>query len=178
MFTCSISRFEMKILIIYVIGLTTPRGPSPLRTPPRASSQPAPSAKSVQFDDSVPATPEQIRNRRRRSSRNEDHGSYDSESSMDDRRHRRSKRSSGHRGRQDDSRTPSPAHSDETIDLPARFDPSGRKKPERGEDLISDKIEDFLSGKGSAGKLFKSLTDGILGGGNGDVEKDSQRRRR
>ena len=165
----------MKYLIMDVVGLNAPHGPSPLRTPPRASSQPAPSVKSVQFDDSVPDTPEPIRHRRRRSTRNDDYESYDSESSIDDRRHRRSKRSSGHRDRRDDSRSPSPAHSDETIDLPTRFDPSGRKIPERGEDPISDKIEDFLSGKGSAGKLFKSLTDGLLGG---DGEKESRRRRR
>ena len=177
-FTCSLSRFKMKLLTMCVLGLNTPRGPSPLRTPPRASSQPAPSVKSVQFDDSVPDTPEQIRHRRRRSSRNDDYDSYDSEGSISDRHHRRSKRSNGHRSRHDDSRTPSPANSDGTIDLPPRFDPSGRKKPERGEDPISDKIEEFLSGKGSAGKIFKSLTDGLLGGGNGDSEKESRRRRR
>lgn len=61
----------------------------------------------------------------------------------------------------------SPAHSDETIDLPPRFDGQGRKKAERGEDLVADKIEDFLAGKGSAGKIFRDLTEKVLGGGGG-----------
>ena len=94
---------------------------------------------------------------------------------MDNHRHHRSRRSYD---RHEESRSPSPAHSDETIDLPERFDESGRKKPERGEDPIAEKIEEFLSGKGSAGKLFKNLTDGLLGGGNADVDKSSRRRRR
>jgi hypothetical protein len=51
----------------------------------------------------------------------------------------------------------------------------GRRKPERGEDPIADKIQDFLEGKGAAGKLFKNLTDGLLGGGGGGGEKDERR---
>lgn len=94
---------------------------------------------------------------------------------MDNHRHHRSRRS---HDRREEPRSPSPAHSDATIDLPERFDERGRKKPERGEDPIADKIEEFLSGKGSTGKLFKSLTDGLLGGGSADVDKSSRRRRR
>lgn len=159
----------------YAVGLRTPRNSQP-RTHGRASSQPAPSSKSVQFDSSVPDTPQQIRNRRRHSARNETEDSYDSESSMDNPRHHRSRRSQDRH--HEEPRSPSPAHSDETIDLPERFDESGRKKPERGEDPIADKIEEFLSGKGSAGKLFKNLTDGLLAGGNADTDKSSRRRRR
>lgn len=55
--------------------------------------------------------------------------------------------------------------------MPARFDKNGKPKPQRGEDPIAEKIEDFLSGKGSAGKLFKNLTDGLLGGGGGEEKK-------
>ena len=149
------------------LGLRTPRNPSPnART--RASSQPALSRKSVQFDDSVPDLSQRSRNRRRRSSRN-DTDSYDSESSLDDRRNRRSGR---HRV---DSRSPSPASSEETIDLPDRFDQNGRRKAEKGDDPIAEKIQEILSGKGSAGKIFKNITDGLLGG---DGDKGSRRRRR
>ena len=165
---------DLVLLTAHALGLRTPRG-SPPRTHARASSQPASSSKSVQFDPSVPDTPQQIRNRRRHDAKNERQDAYDSESSVDDRRHHRSR---GSRDRHEESRSPSPAHSDETIDLPERFDENGRRKPERSEDPIADKIEEFLSGKGSAGKLFKNLTDGLLGGGNADADKGSRRRRR
>ena len=50
--------------------------------------------------------------------------------------------------------------------MPERFDKHGRRKPDKGEDPIADKIEEFLSGKGSAGKLFKNITENFLGGGD------------
>ena len=155
------------------LGIRAPRNPSP-KAHPRARSQPAPSNKSVQFDDSIPGTPQHIRNRRRRA-RQIHSDLYESESSVDDRRERRERRSRDH---PEESRSPSPATSDGTIDLPPRFDRNGRKKAEKGDDPVADKIEEFLSGKGSAGKIFKSLTDGLLGGGNGDMDKGSRRRRR
>ncbi|MCJ1316437.1 hypothetical protein MMC15_001758 [Xylographa vitiligo] len=154
-------------------GLNTPRGPSP-RAHERATSQPAPN-KSVQFDfdqNSSNGSPDRNRHRRRRTAR-DDYDSYDSESSIDH-GHRSNRRSRRHH---DEPRTPSPAPSDETIELPARFDDKGRRKPERGDDPIADKIEEFLAGKGSAGKLFKNLTDGLLGGG-GAKESNRDRRRR
>lgn len=51
----------------------------------------------------------------------------------------------------------SPTDSDETIELPARFDSQGRKKTERGDDPLADKIEDMLDGRGFTGRLFRRL---------------------
>lgn len=45
----------------------------------------------------------------------------------------------------------SPAPSDETIELPERFDERGRKMPEKGDDPIADLLNRFLSGKGLLG---------------------------
>ena len=62
----------------------------------------------------------------------------------------------------DRSETASPA-SDETIDLPERFDSQGRKKAQPGEGFLADRLEGFLSGKGPARKLFGNFADGLLG---------------
>ena len=164
----------IRILTLVCLGLNTPRGPSP-RGHERATSQPAPN-KSVQFDfdqNSSNGSPDRNRHRRHRNAR-DDYDSYESESSIDH-GHRSNRQSRHHH---DEPRSPSPAPSDETIDLPARFDEKGRRKPEKGEDPIAEKIEEFLAGKGSAGKLFKNLTDGLLGGGAKEKEKDRDRRRR
>lgn len=154
------------------LGVNNSRHNPPARAHDRASSQPAPHNKSVQFDfdTSDTSSPKARRHRRRRSDREFSDDSYGSENPPDERRHHRSRGSRHH----DEPRSPSPAHSDATIDLPPRFDKDGRPKAQRGEDPIADKIEDFLAGKGSAGKLFKNLTDGLLGGGGGD---DGKRRR-
>lgn len=65
--------------------------------------------------------------------------------------------------------------SESTIELPERFDSKGRKK---SDDPIGEKIEEFLQGKGGASKLFKNLTDGLLGEGSGSGSSRSARRRR
>jgi hypothetical protein len=57
----------------------------------------------------------------------------------------------------------SPAPSDETVDLPERFDKNGRKKPEPGEDPIADRLDNILAGKGTTGKLFGNFVDGLFG---------------
>jgi hypothetical protein len=57
----------------------------------------------------------------------------------------------------------SPAPSDQTIDLPERFDKHGRKKPELGEDPLADKLDNILAGKGTTGKLFGNFVDGLFG---------------
>ena len=165
-----------QFLTMLKLGINPPRAPSPSALH-RASSTPAPHNKSVQFasDTSSEESPNRHRRRRRRSAKAESYGTSDSDRSSDDGRHRRNKRSGG---RSHVQREPSPAQSDETIDLPERFDEHGRLKPERGEDPIADKIEDFLAGKGSAGKLFKNLTDGLLGGGSKEKDRDDGRRRR
>ena len=57
----------------------------------------------------------------------------------------------------------SPTPSDDTIDLPERFDKNGRKKPEPGEDPMADRLDNILAGKGATGKLFGNLVDGLFG---------------
>jgi hypothetical protein len=96
------------------------------------------------------------RERERQRDREED-DDHDQDRDRDRRRHRSSRHDNG-------DRVPSPAGSDDTIDMPDRFDRHGRKKAEKGEDPIADKIEEFLTGDGGAGKLFKTLTDKYLGG--------------
>ena len=166
----------LRSLTTVKLGLNPPPVPSP-PVHDRASSTPAPHNKSVQFasDTSSEESSNRNRRRRRRSAKADSYDTSDSDHSSDHSRHRNSKRSSRHSHKQ---REPSPAHSDETIDLPQRFDEHGRRKPERGEDPIADKIEEFLAGKGSAGKLFKNLTDGLLGGGSKERDRDDGRRRR
>jgi hypothetical protein len=51
--------------------------------------------------------------------------------------------------------------SGETIDLPPRFDELGRRK---GDDPLADKLEDILSGRGTAGKLFSRLAGDLFTG--------------
>lgn len=151
--------------------------PAPPATQPRASSQPPPISKSVQFDidSSGPSSPEKLRNRRQRKTQHSNHVLYESESSIDDgRQHRNQRRRLSH----DDSRSLSPVESDATIDLPDRFDEHGRRIPEKGEDPIAEKIEELLSGKGTAGKYFKSLTGGLFGGDEGRSGGGRRRRRR
>ena len=58
------------------------------------------------------------------------------------------------------------ASSDETIELPARFDRRGRKLPERGDDPRADKLEDILNGRGLTGGLLKVMAGEIGAGGN------------
>jgi hypothetical protein len=80
----------------------------------------------------------------------------------------------------DRNATASPA-SDATVDLPERFDKYGRKKPESGEDLLADKLEAFLAGKGATRVLFGNFADGLLGGsrsGSGSGEANGNGRRR
>lgn len=65
--------------------------------------------------------------------------------------------------------------------MPERFDKYGRKKSTESRndssvDPIAVKVEEFLAGKGTAGKLFTTLKDSLLGGGK--EERSSGRRRR
>lgn len=68
--------------------------------------------------------------------------------------------------------------SDDTVDLPDRFDENGNRKPE---DPLAQKINELLAGQGGAGNLFKGLVGGLLGGqgggGDDDDEGRSSRRR-
>lgn len=50
------------------------------------------------------------------------------------------------------------AASEETVDLPARFDDQGRRVPARGEDPLADHLEDLVNGS-----FFRRLTGGWAG---------------
>jgi hypothetical protein len=95
------------------------------------------------------------------------------------RRHHHRRRSadptSSSSSRSKEARTTSPAGSDATVDLPARFDEKGRKKPEAGEDPIADRIDEILQGRGATGKLFGNFVDGIFGPEGRKKGKDRER---
>ena len=42
--------------------------------------------------------------------------------------------------------------------LPDRFDEEGRRKPERGDDILADKLENAFSGKGGLGRFFSKFS--------------------
>jgi len=77
------------------------------------------------------------------------------------------------RPRPERSGTAESAHSDSTEDLPPRFDGRGNPVAQRGDDPLADKVEDMLSGKGTAGGFLKRLTGDLFGG-----DDDGRRRRR
>ena len=140
---------------------------------PRANSQPPPVTKSVHFNrsspsSSSPSSPRKIRRRHHQPGglhKFSDDSDFSSSPSPDRSRHHRRRVSHN-----DVQRSPSPTHSDATVDLPDRFDKHGRRKPEKGDDPLADKIDEFLSGKGPAGSIFNKLV-GALGadeGGHGD----------
>ncbi|KAK8206889.1 hypothetical protein M8818_004724 [Zalaria obscura] len=64
--------------------------------------------------------------------------------------------------------------SDETVDLPPRFDAQGRRVPDKGDDPLAYGIEELLGGlggKGGVGALLKGLLDGGSGGGRGSSRR-------
>ncbi|KAK1050734.1 hypothetical protein LTR74_016958 [Friedmanniomyces endolithicus] len=102
----------------------------------------------------------------------------DSESKGDDRHHRRRRRGGDERGRGGDGHRDSPGStrdpryerendSDNTVELPERFDEQGNRKPDG--DPLADGITRFLGGTGFADLL------GRLGGGGGGDEEDTGR---
>jgi hypothetical protein len=116
---------------------------------PRSSSPPN-TGKSVQFD----LHPEE-QEPERRTSPDRRHSKEKSRDEHDD-RGRRQRRAKDHY--RDDS--PDSVSSGETVDLPPRFDASGRPK---SDDPLADKLEDILSGKGTAGKLFQRFAGDLFG---------------
>lgn len=163
------------VLVFLAPGLKRQRVPTSTSSQPRASSQPPPVTKSVQFDlgphdsssgssTSGPNSPDQIRKPRRRptgstnhrSNANSNQNRISTPAPTDNSRLRPSKSRI--------SRSPSPAPSDVTLDLPERFDKYGRPVPERGEDSLADVVEDLITGTGIAGKFLGKLAVGF--GGN------------
>ncbi|KAK0829138.1 hypothetical protein LTR03_016350 [Friedmanniomyces endolithicus] len=107
-----------------------------------------------------------------------DERQIDSESKSDDRHHRRRRRGGDERGRGGDGHRDSPGStrdtrydretdSDNTVELPERFDEQGNRKPDG--DPLADGITKFLGGAGFADLL------GRLGGGGGGDEEDTGR---
>lgn len=170
-----------------------PRVPAPAVPPPRASSQPPPGTKSVQFDidsdfSSVssfasPHSPDKIHKRHHRSGGGQNHqnstndGEISPSAAKNSPRSRRRHHDRRRASQTDDIRSPSPAPSDTTVDLPDRFDRYGRRKPEKGEDLLADKFEDLLRNE-AVGKFLGRLTGAFGGGSDGDGVGGRRRRRR
>jgi len=192
------SRFEHELSLLYRCSrgvlLTSVPAADGLRTPRARSSS------RVRFDlgSNVAFSPEDPRRQstsgeqserssdkqghQRRRSRSGDRSGRDrqpatDDDSQDDRRSRRRRR------RKDPAsqlfndkydRPPSGNHSDseETVELPPRFDEQGNKTPEG--DNFAEKIQDMLTGKGMAGQLFK----GLMGGEESDGGKGSSSGRR
>lgn len=154
--------------------------PPPPRSQQRAFSQPAPVSKSVQFDlkpqsfssdslDPVPTSPENHSKSARkpsgirpRSKSNSNHNGVSTPAPAENSRsppynHRQ------HAVHTNPSRSPSPAPSDATLDLPQRFDKYGRPIVQTGEDPLADAIEGLLAGTGVAGKFLGKLAAGLGG---------------
>lgn len=115
--------------------------------------------------DGTASDSEPLRRRHRRQPRDEDAPSTESDIQLDanDRRRPRRNRDRGAKPSRRRNVSPGSNNSDQTVELPARFDPDGKKMPERGEDPMADKIQDLLGGKGLAGGLFKRLTSEFMG---------------
>lgn len=151
-----------------------------LKSQPRASSQPPPVSKSVQFDlnpqsfssDSlgpVPTSPENPPKSRRkpsdfgpRSNLNSNHNRFYTPAPTENSRSRlyNDRHNVAHTST---SRSPSPATSDVTLDLPLRFDKYGRPIVQTGEGSLADAVEGLLAGTGIAGTFLGKLAAGLGG---------------
>ena len=166
-------------------GVNTPRAQSPSRPTlqRRASSQPPPTTKTVQFAlDTPPSSgsdsPKQIRKRRQHasSSKHTQHDGYNSEDGSASRKNksRSGRRRHRHSSGDDHPGSSSPAESDSTVELPERFDERGQPLPPQDDDPMAH-IEELLGGRGSVGRLLENFG---LGGGSDDGDRDRDRRRR
>lgn len=170
---------------------------SQVMTQPRSSSQPPPGSKSVHFnpiissssppdprDSEGPVSPSYESGSKQKSyfSTNDDHDRNPSFHPNNHHPYHHHHRSASQNDTMMRSPSSSPTLSDTTVDLPPRFDQHGRRRPEKGDDPLADALEDMLSGKGPAGRLFSKFTGGALGGGTEDRaeenEHGSRRRRR
>lgn len=169
-----------KAFFLFILGLNSQPVPPPPRSQPRASSQPPPISKSVQFDlnpqsfssdslDPVSTSPENPPKSRRkpsgirpRSNSNSNHNRVSAPAPIaNSRSHRYNRRRRA--AHTNNSRSPSPAHSDATLDLPPRFDKYGRPIAQTGEDPLADAVDGLLAGTGVAGKFLGKLAAGLGG---------------
>lgn len=165
---------------LFILGLMSQPVPPPPRSQPRASSQPPPVSKSVQFDlnpqsfssdslDPVPTSPENPPKSPRkpsgirpRSNSNSIHNRVSTPAPTENSRSRRYNHRH-HAPHTNTSRSPSPAPSDATLDLPPRFDKYGRPIVQTGEDPLADAVEGLLAGTSVAGKFLGKLAAGLGG---------------
>ncbi len=165
---------------LFILGLNSQPVPPHLKSQPRASSQPPPVSKSVQFDlnpqsfssDSlgpVPTSPENFPKSHRkpsgirpRSYSNSNHNRVSAPAPTENSRSRRYNHRH-HTAHHNTSRSPSPALSDATLDLPPRFDKYGRPIAQTGGDPLADAVEGLLAGTGVAGKFLGKLAAGLGG---------------
>lgn len=159
---------------LFILGLNSQPVPPPPRSQPRASSQPPPVSKSVQFDlnpqsfpsDSLDPVPTKSHRKpsgiRPRSSSNSDHNRVSAPATNENSRSHRYNHLH-HEAHTNTSRSPSPALSDATLDLPPRFDKYGRPIVQTGVDPLADAVEGLLAGTGVAGKFLGMLATGLGG---------------
>ena len=117
----------------------------------------------------------------------DDRRSYsDSEETVTSSRHHdRKSRRRGRRGRDPASqlfndkyeRRPHDSDSEDTIELPRRFDEHGNRKPDSMGDELAERLQDLLSGKASAGSFFKSIASSLSHEGDREERRPSRRRR-
>ncbi|MBE7180202.1 MAG: hypothetical protein INR71_03170 [Terriglobus roseus] len=105
---------------------------------------------SRHHDDPFDSSPERFRHHRRRHS----------DTANDYREDRRRDR----KGKQRRADSPDSDGSGDTIELPARFDERGRKIPETEEERLTMQVDDFLKGRNTAGRIFRSFADDFLSG--------------
>ena len=166
-------------MLFLAAGLISPKSVTPPLPRTRSNSR-------VRFDlDSNVEFPHE--QRRRTGSR--DRRSYsDSEETVTSlRRHDRisRRRERGRRDRDPASqlfndkydRPPHDSDSEDTVDLPRRFDEHGNRKPESMGDELAERLQDLLTGRASAGSFFKSIAGSLRDEGEGEGRRSRSRRR-
>jgi len=144
----------------YNEGDTTPRPSSPSFTPldnshpENPATQSTTTGKSVQFADSTQQSHSDSELERPPLSKRQPTG-YASSADRDGQRRRKS-------GKRNSS--PASVDSSEVIEMPRRFDESGRKLfTDQRHDSVGDAVEAFLTGRTKAGASFNKTVDGWLG---------------
>lgn len=67
--------------------------------------------------------------------------------------------------------------SEDTVELPRRFDEHGNRKPDSMGDELAERLQDLLSGRASAGSFFKSIAGSLSQEGYREERRPSRRRR-
>ena len=67
--------------------------------------------------------------------------------------------------------------SEDTVELPRRFDEHGNRKPDSMGDELAERLQDLLSGRASAGSFFKSIAGTLTQEEDREGRRPSRRRR-